>query len=270
MTATSRPASSATRSRSDCANSTSPRMAAAVSSATASAQPASAARSSMASSWSSVESTSIMISRMARRCRPPRWTATSTPSSAASWASVARSMTGSAPETSNSMQVTGWWASRPIRSMLAPLAAIRPAMAATTAGASGRPSTVTCMVPRRRGGRSTDPVVISTSMPRSAASPVTWRWMAVRSGVSRQESRTPRMSRPRITTCSTSTTLRSYADRAENRREVTPGRSRPVSVTSRVVCGCAIASLTVPTAASRPGHRAALSGPAQVGPARLA
>ena len=129
----------------------------------------------MASSWSRVESTSITISRMARRCSPPRCTATSTPSPTESWASVARSVTGSAPETSNSMQVTGWCASRPIRSMLAPLAAIRPAMAAMAAGASGRPSTVTCMVPPRRGGRSTDPMVISTSMPRSAASPVTWR-----------------------------------------------------------------------------------------------
>ena len=245
MTATSSPASSATRWCRAWAKSSSPRMAAAVSSATCGPQPASAASSSIASSWTSVESTSITTRRMARRCSPPRCTATSAPSRTDSWASTARSVTGSAPDTSNSMQVTGRCASRPMRSMLAPLAAIWPAMDATTAGVSGLPRTVTCRLPRRRGGGSPAPTVISASMPRSAASVVTCRWMAVRSGAGPQSSSTPRISRPRITTCSTSTTLSSCGARAENSREVTPGRSRPVSVTSRVIRGSAIALPTL-------------------------
>ena len=106
----------------------------------------------MASPLTSVESTSITTRRMARRCRPPRCTATSTPRSTDSRARSARSTAGSAPEMSNSMQVTGRCASREIRSMFAPLAAIRPAMAAIAAGASGLPSTVTCRLPRPRAG----------------------------------------------------------------------------------------------------------------------
>jgi len=140
----SSPASSAARSRSEAAKSSSPRIADSVIFATSSAHPARAASRSMTSSWISVESTSITISRIARRCRPPRCTATSTPLSAATCASAARSGPGSAPETSSSMQVTGSLASRVMRSMLAPLAAIRPATAATASGCSGWPSTVTC------------------------------------------------------------------------------------------------------------------------------
>ena len=155
-------------------------MAASVTLATSSAQPARAASRSITSSWMRVESTSITISRMARRCRPPRWTATSTPCSAAARARSARSAAGFPPETSISMQVTGRCASLPIRSMLAPLAAIRPAMAVIAAGASGLPSTVTCSRPRRADsaeddeepGRS-EPAVISASRPRSAASALT-------------------------------------------------------------------------------------------------
>src|ERR1700733_575092 len=59
--------------------------------------------------------------------------------------------------------------------------------------------------------------------------------MAVRSGASPQDSSTPSTRRPRITTCSTSSTLSSCAARTENSREVTPGRSRPVTVTSSVI-----------------------------------
>ena len=49
------------------------------------------------------------------------------------------------------MQVTGCRASLPIRSMFAPLAAIRPAMAVMAAGVSGLPSRVTCSRPPRAG-----------------------------------------------------------------------------------------------------------------------
>ena len=68
--------------------------------------------------------------------------------------------------------------------MLAPLAAIRPVMAASASGRSGLPMTVTCS-PGDAGesAADADPVVISASRPRSAASVVTQRWMAVRSGV---------------------------------------------------------------------------------------
>ncbi len=127
-------------------------MADSVTLATSAAQPARSASRSMTSSWISVESTSITISRIARRYRPAGCTATSTPLSAATWASEFRSGPGSAPETSSSTQVTGSLASRVIRSMLAPLAAIRPATAATASGRSGLPSSVTCSLPLIRPG----------------------------------------------------------------------------------------------------------------------
>jgi hypothetical protein len=63
-----------------------------------------------------------------------------------------------------------------MRSMLAPRAAICPAMAETAAGASGLPSSVTCSTPPRETGSTEEgqePVVISASRPRSAASPLT-------------------------------------------------------------------------------------------------
>src|SRR5450755_2111156 len=55
------------------------------------------------------------------------------------------------------------------------------------------------------------------------------------------------MSRLRITTCSTSRTLRSWEDKAAKSRDVTPGRSRPVRVTSKVIWGSDIAQPTLPT-----------------------
>jgi hypothetical protein len=48
---------------------------------------------------STLTTTSITTRRMARRCSPPRCTATSAPSWTDSWASAARSVTGSAPDT---------------------------------------------------------------------------------------------------------------------------------------------------------------------------
>jgi hypothetical protein len=62
------------------------------------------------------------------------------------------------------MQVTGRCASRLIRSMLAPLAAISPAMTVIAAGASGLPSRVTCSRPPRAGefghDEESDPAVL--------------------------------------------------------------------------------------------------------------
>ena len=226
-------------------------MAAAVTFATSSTQPARAASRSITSSWMRVESTSITISRSARRCSPPRWTATSTPCSTAARARSARSIAGSAPETSISMQVTGCRASLPIRSMFAPLAAIRPAMAVMAAGASGLPSRVTCSRPPWAAGspaspEAAEPVVISASRPRSPASALTAAWMPVRSGGESQPSSTPSTSRPRITTCSTSRTLSGCPPKMANSLEVTPGRSRPVRVMSSEVRGVFIAGVRVP------------------------
>ena len=70
-------------------------MAAAVTLATSAAQPARSASRSITSSWMRVESTSMTISRSARRCSPPRWTATSMPCSTAARARSSRSMAGS-------------------------------------------------------------------------------------------------------------------------------------------------------------------------------
>ena len=64
------PSSAATRLRSDSAKSSSPRIACSVTSATSSSRPACAASISITSPWIRVESTSITISRLARRYRP--------------------------------------------------------------------------------------------------------------------------------------------------------------------------------------------------------
>ena len=64
---------------------------------------------------------------------------------------------------------------------------------------------------------------------------VTARWIAVRSGGSSHEVSTPSTSLPLITTCSMSSTLNGNRESAPNRRDVTPGRSRPVRVISSVI-----------------------------------
>ena len=75
--------------------------------------------------------------RLARRISPDGWTARSMPCARASAARSTRKTAGSAPETSSSTEVTGYDASRTIRSMFAPTAAMRRAIAATGAGRSG-------------------------------------------------------------------------------------------------------------------------------------
>ena len=78
----------------------------------------------------------------------------------------------------------------------------------------------------------------------------------VRSGSGPQSSSTPSTSRPRITTCSMSSTVSWCAARAVNSRDVTPGRSRPVSVIRMVSCAF-IAGVTLPglTRGQRTGVR---------------
>src|SRR5262249_46705511 len=101
-----------------------------------------------------------------------------------------------------------------------------------------------------------------TFMPRSSARSVTCLWTAVRSSAAGQASSTPSTRWPRITTCSTSSTVSSCAESPEKSLEVTPGRSRPVSVTSRVVGGRDIALTTLPSAAAHwcPAPPAAVYG----------
>ena len=143
-------------------------MAAAVTSATSPRTPARSASISITSPWTSVESTSITISRFARRLRPAGWTARSIPCETASAASSLCRVTGSVPETSNSIEVTGYDASRTIRSMLAPSRAIRWAIAATGAGRNGWPRTVT-WARSPAGRRSFPPGAISISRPNEPA-----------------------------------------------------------------------------------------------------
>lgn len=85
----------------------------------------------------------------------------STPSAAASVASAVRSGSVSTPETANSTAVTGYLASRKIRSMLLPDSVIRAAMAAVASAVSGCPSTVTRERPKPRGRLSPMPEMIS-------------------------------------------------------------------------------------------------------------
>jgi len=60
---------------------------------------------------------------------------------------------------------------------------------------------------------------------------------------------------------SISSTLSWWAARAENRREVTPGRSRPVRVTRRVSCAASIGAQRYPAAVAG-AHGFGLAGPA--------
>ena len=134
----------------------------------------------MTSPSTSVESTSITTSRIARRCRPPRCTATSARWSSDSRARAVRRRSGSAPETSSSMQVTGRSASRPIRSMLAPLGG-DPARDRGDHRRLEGAAEHGHVQPAAAPGLLPEPIVISASSPRSAAIAATSRWIAVRS-----------------------------------------------------------------------------------------
>src|SRR4051812_47816958 len=119
-----------------------------------------------------------------------------------------------------------------MRSMLAPLSAIRPATAAMCEAFSGEPMTVTCERPGPRTLLSPVPRSISTCIPssRPVASTASRSFFQSRGMVTR----TPRISRRRSTICSMSTTSTPARDRVVKIVEVTPGRSLPVSVISSV------------------------------------
>jgi hypothetical protein len=184
----------------------------------------------------SVESTSITTRRCARRCSPEATTATSTSRCAASSASSVRSCSVAAPETSNSTAVTGYLASRRMRSMLLPVCVILAAMAAVASAVSGWPSTVTCERPAPRGRLSPVPEMISAWSRIDSAQPCT----VARSSPSKEPPcagvviSAHRVMRPRVTTCSRSTTFAVYRARVSNRPAVMPGRSLPKIFTSSV------------------------------------
>ena len=104
------PASVATRSCSDWAKSSSPRMARSVTARTSSSLPACAASISMTSPCTSVESTSKTTSRLERRLRPAPSTEMSTPCASERGASVSRSRASSAA----SRRAVDTWSSIPV------------------------------------------------------------------------------------------------------------------------------------------------------------
>ena len=116
--------------------------------------------------------------------------------------------------------------------MLAPLSAIRPAIAAIADALSGVPMIVTCDRPPRRALLSPVPRSISTFIPRSraVASTASRSFFQSRGMVTS----TPRISRRRSTICSMSTTSTPARERVAKTADVTPGRSLPLSVMSSV------------------------------------
>ncbi len=130
----------------------------------------------------------------------------STPMCAAAVASAVRSGSVSTPETANSTAVTGYLASRKIRSMLPPAPVISAAMAAVDSAVSGWPSTVTWDRPLPRGRLSPVPERISACSLSDSAQ----LWTVARRSPSVLPTglvtRAQRTMRPRVTTCSMSTT----------------------------------------------------------------
>ena len=229
------PARTATRVGRLSAKSSSPRIAAVVTSATSASRPAWAASSSITSSWIRVESTSMTTRRRPRRASPAGATAMSTPWTCDSRASSRRRDRTSAPETSNSTVVTGYRESRRMRSMLAPWAAIRAVTAATALASRGAPSTTTATraaAPWRVvTGAGAGTATVSPSPAATSATTVRSRSSAPAPG-SEQHARAS--DGPRTTTCSRSSTSAPTSAMASNRALVTPGRSSPETVTSRV------------------------------------
>ncbi len=116
--------------------------------------------------------------------------------------------------------------------MLAPLSAIRPAIAAIWVALSGEPMTVTCERPVRRALLSPVPRSISTFIPRprAASSTASRSFFQSRGTVTSR----PRISRRRSTICSMSTSSTPARDSVVRIAEVTPGRSLPLRVMSSV------------------------------------
>ena len=187
----------------------------------------------MTSSWMRVESTSMTTRRRPRRARPAGATAMSTPWTCDSRASSRRRTRTSAPETSNSTVVTGYRESLRMRSMLAPWAAIREVTAATALARRGAPNRTTRHAPGAPwrvvtlAGRN---CAVSPSWPATSATTRSSRLSAPAPGASSMA----RVRWPRTTTCSRSSTCAPTSAMASKSALVTPGRSSPLTVTSRV------------------------------------
>lgn len=166
---TGRPASSATRARSDASKSSSPAIAASVTRATSSRHPASAASISITSPCTRVESTSITTRRRARRHSVAASTAMSMRWATASAASSVLSRAVSPPETSRSYEARGELDSRRMRSMFAPQEASRRATPAKAPGARDGPSTTTWWRPEAGSATASSRAVTSISTPSRAA-----------------------------------------------------------------------------------------------------
>ena len=234
--------SSATRARSDSAKSSSPAIARSVIAATSlgDAGPLRPARRSPrpGSAWSR------------RRARPAAWRAGAArparrrcprrcprPPARASRAAPR----GSPVRTIISIALAGSVDSWVTDSMLSPMSAMRCATWLSAPGRSGRPSTMTWLRGAARWRcRSGCVGAVGDRRPRTPCRAREAAWVTeLRSapGSPRRSNSTARISRSRITTCSTSRMSTSCAASAEKNAAVTPGRSRPVIVASTDV-GC--------------------------------
>ncbi len=194
----------------------------------------------MTSCWISVESTSMTISRMARRCRPARCTATSTPLSAATLASAVaqRPRLGPGDVQLDAGHRVARQAGDPVdvgaaggdpaghrghalrQQRAAEHGDVQPAVEAGRARRLRRPGGDLRLQAQLVGEREDRGVDLGEVRRRPS-----------------QASSTPRTRRPLIVTCSMSATLSGKPARVPKSREVTPGRSRPVSVIRSVVRG---------------------------------
>ena len=200
--------------------------------ATSGPNPAASASISMTSPRIKVESTSRTTSRIARRCRPAACTATSTPTLAASLASTAFSRATSTPDTSRSRAVTGQRAIRMMRSMFPPTSEIRPATAARALGDSGCERTVTCARPPSPGDGSPCPSAASTRTSRGSPHACS-RDVRARTSLGALTT-VPRTRWPPRTTWPTSSTITPARASCSNSPDVSPGLSRPETVSRRV------------------------------------
>src|SRR4051795_6944652 len=118
-----------------------------------------------------------------------------------------------------------------MKSMLTPRAATSRATTPNDSAVIGRPRTTIVWVDGSRitGNESLRSIVTSRPTPWMASS-TSWRSSAPPATSSGPTTRTPRVRRPRMTTCSTLRSSTLCADNTSNRADVTPGWSRPVTV----------------------------------------
>src|SRR3954454_22071758 len=118
-----------------------------------------------------------------------------------------------------------------MKSILTPRAATSRATTPNDSAVIGRPRTTIVWVDGSRitGNESLRSIVTSRPTPWMASS-TSWRSSAPPATSGGPTTRTPRVRRPRMTTCSTLRSSTLCADNTSNRADVTPGWSRPVTV----------------------------------------